>query len=334
MSRSVKAYALPPVFLGSILLLTLTSCAPLPHDPKETYVLITANVNVPYWQAAISGLNRAASEMKVRAEIDGPEAYDPQAEYDAFRKAVQRKPSGILLWAVDANLMTPGINAAIAQGIPVITINADAPSSNRLFFIGTDNYNAGGLAGRLAIGLLNGKGNVAIFNTPAPGPAKDRLQGFQDAIAKQGGMKVAQVIDVKGEPAIAFDAAKHFIDAKTGISAFVCFSATAGPEVGEVVNRENLNGKLHVIAMDADPRTLELIRKRAISTTIAQRPFTMAYVGVKLLDDVHHHPPNPLNGNWAHNAWSPIPAFVDSGMFVIDQNNVDAALRKQTAVAQ
>ncbi|MBV9084859.1 MAG: substrate-binding domain-containing protein [Acidobacteriaceae bacterium] len=329
-----RRHTFPFAFTVSVVLLTLVSCAPLPHDPKETYTLITANTNLPYWQAAVSGLNHAAAEMRVRAEVDGPEAYDPKAEYDAFQKAVQRKPSGILLWAVDADLMTPGINAAVSQGIPVVTVNADAPNSERLLFVGTDNYRGGELAGHLAAGLLKGKGSVAVFNTPAPVPARDRLQGFQDAIAKQAGMKIAEVIDVKGDPTVAFDAAKRFIDTKSGIAAFVCFSATAGPEVGEVVNRANMGGKLPVIAMDADPRTLDLIRKGAITTTIAQKPYTMAYVATKLLDDLHHHPPNPLNGNWAKNASSPVPAFVDSGTFVIDKNNVDAAAREQTSKAE
>ena len=61
----------------------LTGCAPLLHDPKETYVLVTGDTKLPYWQAILSGLNHAASELKVKAEITGPETYDPNAVYDA-----------------------------------------------------------------------------------------------------------------------------------------------------------------------------------------------------------------------------------------------------------
>jgi ribose transport system substrate-binding protein len=50
----------------------------------------------------------------------------------------------------------------------------------------------------------------------------------------------------------------------------------------------------------------------------------MAYYGTKLLDDLHHHPPSPLAGDWSRNIFSPIPRFVDTGTFVVDKTNVDA----------
>lgn len=302
-------------------IISLTSCTPLAHDPKETYVLITADTHLPYWQTMLAGLNRAASELKVRAEMDGPENYDPKAEYEAFQKAVQRKPSGILLWAVDPELMTPGIDAAVAQGIPVITVNADAPQSKRLLFVGTDNYKAGSLAGRLAIDLIKDRGNIVVFETSAPANAKLRLAGVRDAIADHDAIKISQVIDVKGDPTVVFDATKQVLDSKAPVSAFICISATAGPEVGEVVNREGMGGKVAIIAMDSDPRTVQLIQRGAVSAAVAQKPFTMAYSGVKLLDELHHHPPNPLSKDWAHDPFSPVPVFVDTGTFVINKQN-------------
>ena len=305
-----------------------TACAPLPHDPKETYILICADTHLPYWQTMLAGLNHAAAELRVRAEMDGPENFDPKAEYEAFQRAVQRKPSGILLWAVDADMMTPGIDAAVAQGIPVITINADAPQSKRLSFVGTDNYKAGNLAGRLAIDLLKGHGNIVAFETAAPANAKLRLAGLRDAIADHDGIKITQIVDVKGDPTAVFDATKQLLSSKTPVSAFVCISATAGPEVGEVVSREGLAGKVAVIAMDSDPRTLELIRKGAVSAAVAQKPFTMAYAGVRLLDQLHHQPPSPLNKDWAHDPFSPVPVFVDTGTFVVNKQNV-AGLNSQ-----
>jgi len=308
----------------SVMVLALTGCAALPHDPKETYILITSDTRLPYWQGMLAGLNRAASELRVRAEMDGPENYDPQAEYDAFQKAVRRKPSGILLWAVDAKLMTPGIDAAVAQGVPVITINADAPDSKRLLFIGTDNYKAGSEAGRLAIDLLKERGNVVVFETTAPANANLRLAGLRDTLSKHPGIKITNVVDVKGDPTVAFDSAKRVLDSKDPVSAFICISATAGPEVGEVVNREHLAGKIAVIAMDADPRTLELIQKGAVSASVAQRPFTMGYSGLRYLDQLHHNPPNPLNADWARDPSSTVPAFIDTGTFVITKQNVSA----------
>ena len=74
--------------------------------------------------------------------------------------------------------------------------------------------------------------------------------------------------------------------------------------------------------MDTSPKTLEWIQKDGITATIGQKPFTMAFYGVKMLDDVHHHKLSPIDGNWAQDSFSPIPAFVDTGATLIDKSNV------------
>ncbi len=304
--------------------LMLSGCAGSAHEPTEKYVLVAANTKLPYWQTALAGLNHAATEMKVKAEMVGPDTYDAKAEHDEFQRAVTQKPSGILISAADASMMVPDINAALAQGIPVVTVDADAPASKRIFFIGTDNYNAGTLGGHVTAKLLNGKGNVVIFTIPTQQNLKDRLHGYQDAFAEHPGIKVSQVVDMKGDPTVAFDTTKAMIDKKDKVDAFICLEAIACPEVGEVVNRENMMGKVQIIAMDTDQRTTDWIKKGVISATIAQKPFTMGYYGEKLLDDLHHHPPSPLSGNWSENPQAPVPTFVDTGVFVVDKSNVDS----------
>ena len=108
-------------------LLPLAGCASR-HDSDEKYFLVTTNKQVPYWTSAAAGLERAGREMRVPTEVAGPDNYDPKAEQEEFRRVVARKPSGILVSPADPNLLAPDIQAAVAQGIPVITVDSDAPS--------------------------------------------------------------------------------------------------------------------------------------------------------------------------------------------------------------
>jgi len=306
----------------------MTGCGANPHEATEKYILVAANTKLPYWQTALAGLNHAASEMKVKSEMDGPDTYDTKAEHDEFQRIVAQKPSGILISAADASLMTPDINSALSQGIPVLTMDSDAPDSKRLFFIGTDNYKAGTLGGKLTAKLLGGKGNIVVLTIPVQPNLKDRLHGYQDAIAEQSGLKIMQVVDMKGDPTIAFDTAKQMLDGKNKVDAFVCLEAISCPEVGEVVNRQNMGGKVKVIAMDTDQRTIDLIQRGVISATIAQKPFTMGYYGAKLLDDLHHNKLSPLTANFVQDPKSPVPTFVDTGSFVVDKDNVASFLQE------
>jgi ribose transport system substrate-binding protein len=134
-----------------LVLLDLVGCAGM-HSPREKYFLVVANVKIPYWQAAAAGLMQAARELQVNAELVGPSTYDPKAEQQEFQRVARLKPAGILISPADPGLMAPDIDAAIDAGIPVITMDSDSPASKRLLFIGTNNYEAGFMGGRIIPG--------------------------------------------------------------------------------------------------------------------------------------------------------------------------------------
>jgi ribose transport system substrate-binding protein len=314
----------------SAVLLFLAGCGGAAHSPVENYILIATNIKIPYWQAAAAGLRDAANELQVKFETVGNDTYNPQGQHEEFQRilARQNKPTGILVSASNAELLRGDIDAAIAQGIPVIAIDSDSPESKRLFFIGTDNYRAGVIGGEIAAKRLQGKGNVVVLTIPAQANLAQRLRGYQDAFAGHPQIKIVQTVDMKGDPSAAFDLTKEIVTAgKLKPDAFVCLEAQGCTEVAEVLERNNLTDKV-VIAMDTDQETLMRLKKGTISATIGQKPYTMAYVGLKMLDDLHHHKPASLTANWAQDFHSPVPSFVDTGATLVTQENVDAFLSR------
>jgi ribose transport system substrate-binding protein len=321
-----------PVLLFTFVLTILSVGCGTGHDSEEKYFLIADNIQVPYWQTAGAGFAQAAKDLKVRSEFLGPDTFDPQAEQAAFQKAVQQKPTGILISVADAKLIKPDIDKAIAAGIPVITMDSDAPDSKRLFFIGTNNYDAGLSGGRRLAKELGGKGNVIFFSMPEQANLQERLRGYRDGLEPTPGVKVGRVVDIKGDPRIAFDNATEIVGKERDkVDAFVCLEAQAGKEIATVLSNNNVKNKV-VIAMDTDPDTLEWIRKGVIAATISQKPYSMAYVGVMMLDHLYHHKLSKLDNDWATNSFAPIPAFVDTGSSLIDKSNVDAFLQEKKTV--
>lgn len=318
--------------LAGAFLLPLLSCGGSPHSPDEKYFLIATNIKVPYWQHALAGVNRAASQLQVRAELTGPDTFDPKAQHDQFVDLLKQKPSGILVSVSDPKLIQGDIDEAISQGVPVITVDSDSPASKRLMFIGTDNYKAGVIGAKVAASQLQGKGNVVVFSMPEQSNLVDRLRGYRDTFASYSQIKIAEVVDIKGDYRIAFDKTENIVEHKANVDAFICLEAIACPEVADVLGRRNVTGKV-VIAMDTDERTLEAIQKGVISATVGQKPFTMAYLGIKALDDLHHHPLPSLGTNWSQDFASPLPAFVDTGAILIDKSNVAEFITAQKAAA-
>jgi len=307
------------------LMLILAGCGgKSAHDPTEIYYLVAANLKLPYWQAAAAGFKQAAAELGVKYEIVGAETYNPQDERAEFQRIVRGKqrPTGILVSSADPELLKGDIDAAIAAGIPVIAIDSDTPSSKRLMFIGTDNYKAGVMGAQQLVKQLNGRGTVAFFTIPGQANLADRLRGYRDTLAATPQIKIAQVLDMKGDPGTAFDLAKGLIsEGSAKVDAFVCLEAVACTEVAEVLDRNQVKGKV-VIAMDADQSTLEFIKKGLITATIGQKPFTMAYVGLKMLDDLYHHKLPRLDADFAQDPFARIPAFIDTGATLVTQANV------------
>ncbi|WP_260735215.1 substrate-binding domain-containing protein [Tunturiibacter lichenicola] len=302
------------------------------HSKSEQYYLIATNTAVPYWKAGAAGFEAAGTEYGVSVDTRGPAGLSPQAEVDEFKAMVARKPAGILVSVANSQLMTPEIDAAIAAGIPVVTIDSDAPESKRLFFIGTNNLEAGRLGGRRVAAQLNGKGNVVFFSNPGQPNLDERLKGYQDIFTAYPGIKVVEVFDIKADPGTALDQAGVYL-ARTGparIDAFVCLDSRSGVNVAEAFKRRNATDRL-LVAMDVDSDTLKLVGDGTIDSTISQKPYTMAFLGLKALDEIHHYPVKPLDADFALDPYSPFPAFVNTGVALVDKTNLDAVLKKQAA---
>ncbi len=315
-----------------IALLPLFGCGSSQHDPKEKFYLIAANVKVPYWQTCASGFIKAATQMGVKAEVAGPDTYDPKAEQQEFSRIAKLKPAGILISAASADLLNADIDSAIGSGVPVMTMDSDAPGSKRLMFIGTNNYQAGVIGGKTIAKQMNGKGNLVVFTMPGQPNLDERLHGYKDALADHPQMKIVQIVDIKGDPRMAFDTTTEIVTKRRDkVDGFIALESQAGKEVAEVLDRNNVPGKT-VVAMDTDEGTLNWIQKGKIAATIAQKPYTMGYFGVQMLDQIHHGKFKTLDINWARDPFSQLPTFIDTGATLIDKANVDVFLKARESV--
>lgn len=304
------------------------------YSKSETYYLIANNLKLNYWKTANVGFVKAAADLGVTARLEGPDNFDPRAEETEFEKAVASKPAGILISVADASLMTAEINTAIAAGIPVITMDSDAPGSNRLSFVGTNNLEAGRLGGERLAFRLNGKGNVVFFSNPGQPNLDERLKGYKDVFSTHPDIKIVEVFDMKGDSRSAFDEAQKLI-IKTGkdqVDAFVSLESSSGKEVAEVLHRGGVETR-PLVAMDVDDETLKLVNMGEIDSTISQRPYTMGYVGLKTLAEIHHALPKQFSADYAGDPHSPYPVFIDTGTALVDRTNVDTYLKANAEAA-
>jgi ribose transport system substrate-binding protein len=311
--------------LVSVLILVaaalIASCAKPYHEENERYVFVATNISLPYWQEAQAGFLDSAKSLEVKAELIGPTGYAPNAELGMFRQIVEQQPAGICLSAARPEIFLAEIDKAVAQGIPVICVDADVPDSKRLLYIGTDNFKAGRESLKRMAALVQNKGSIAVITIPGQRNLDDRVAGVADALKNFPAIKLTKILDDKGDARSAFDQVSELIQKKEKVDGIICLEATGGSGAAGALHRLNMEGKLPIVAFDNDPETLDWIDRGAITATITQKPYVMSYYGLKFLDDLHHNAVHQFK-DWRTALAAPMPTFVDTGTVAVDKSNL------------
>src|SRR5258708_29333554 len=190
----------------------IAACAKPYHEENERYVFVATNIKLPYWQEAEAGFLDAARALGVKGELIGPTGYQPNAELGMFREIVEQHPAGICLSAGRPEIFQAEIDKAVAQGIPIICVDADVPNSKRVLYIGTDNFKAGRESLRRLAALVPGKGSIAAITISGQHNLDDRVAGVADALANFPTLKLTMLLDDRGTARSAFDQVSELIE--------------------------------------------------------------------------------------------------------------------------
>jgi len=296
------------------------SCARPRHERSERYVFVATNINLPYWQEARAGFLDAAQALGVTGEFRGPTTYDPYLEVGMFREIVAQHPDGICLSAALPDIFQPEIDKAVAQGIPVICVDADVPHARRLLYVGTDNFKAGRETLKQMATLIS-RGSIAVITITGQDNLDHRVAGVADALSNYPALKMTKILDDKGNSTSAMDQVSELLQKKEKVDGIICLEASGGSGAAEALHRANMDGKLPIVAFDNDPETLDWIDRGTIAATVTQKAYAMSYYGLKFLDDLHHNEVQQFK-DWRTSLASPLPTYVDTGTVVVDKNNL------------
>jgi len=317
MKRSTTLYL--EIFVATA---TLGSCQKPYHEDTERYVFVANNVKLPYWERTQEGFTDSAKVLKIKATFTGPDRYDPDAELKSFQGAVASHPSGILVSPARPELFKDAINAAVQAGIPVICVDSDSPASQRLLFIGTNNFRAGLESGEQIGELMHGHGSLILITIPGQFNLDERARGVQEALKKYPSIHITNIVNDSGVSQLAADNLSTILQNKAPMDGILCLEASGGPGAAKALDNVGMAGKIPLVAMDANPETLDWISKGVIAATVAQKPYSMAFYGLRMLDDLHHNVVHQFQ-DWRTAPTSPLPRVIDTGTAVINARNVE-----------
>ncbi|MBQ3630133.1 MAG: substrate-binding domain-containing protein [Prevotella sp.] len=153
------------------------------------------------------------------------------AAYDSDARQVQQIDSllakGIDLLIVAPNQMatiSPAIDRAYDQGIPVIVFERKTNSQKYTAFLGADNYEMGRVMGDYVATRLKGRGRVLeIMGLKGSSPAIERHNGFTDALNRYPGVSVVATLQGDWTEPTAFDIVKSWLSSHRDIDVDLVF---------------------------------------------------------------------------------------------------------------
>jgi ribose transport system substrate-binding protein len=280
---------------------------------KLRIAIVPKGLDIPVFNYARTGADRAAAELgNVEVLWRGPEKSDEVRQKQIIEELIEQEVDGIAVSVLDAAYLTPTLNRAIDEGIPVVTWDSDAPESKRIAFYGVDDYKAGETLGDQAARVLGGQGTVAIITSGMATNISRRMEGVRAALARHPGLKVVDTLDIQEDAVRCAELVTSTMRRHPDLSAIV--SVGGWP----VFSRNILSGldpaRTKVISFDTIPPAPDLLKEGRVHVLLGQKYFGWGSESLKLLVDA------------IRNGKQPASPLMHSGVDVVTAENVDSYL--------
>lgn len=265
-------------------------------ENRPNIVFVTAD-NTPFWQTVAEGARDAAGQYGVELTVISPDGTlsDQNARIDAAASTAQ----ALVISPVDGERQT-GKLRDVARTAKVITVDSDSELSDRICFVGMDNYAAGqDAAGLLRTALPNG-GRVLIAAGPLDKTnGQERRQGIIDTLLQRESRSPLNTdsldAELSGGPFVIAGTIVDDLTPKTA-TAIVAKALTDDPDIDAVVGLYAYHAtaiaqavaeaapdrEITVIGFDALPATLDAIENGAVYGVIAQDQYGYGFHSVRM----------------------------------------------------
>lgn len=258
---------------------------------EELYSMVVFTKGAEYFNWCYAGMVDAAKLLgdHVKVELQGPAEWDASLEARALEQVIAKKPKGILVAAADEATLIPAINKAIDSDIAVIGFDSDAPESNRIAYVGTDNYEFGAEAARAMGKFLNGEGEVAICLVPGMVALEERAEGFKQELAENyPGIKVVSELNDEGDVAKSETVCTALLQSNPNIKGIFSTHGYGAPGAASAARTIGKTGEIVIIGSDYGGPVLELLKTGEVNGTIIDDPYLIGYQAMMMAYSAAH----------------------------------------------
>ncbi|GAA5030468.1 substrate-binding domain-containing protein [Terrabacter aeriphilus] len=273
----------------------------------------------PFFQTMESGIKTQAGTSKAEVTIQAAAAItDTSGQADKLSGLAGQDYKCFVINPISGTNLIQGVAQLSAKNVPIVNIDspidaaaAEAASAKIATYIGTDNVEAGTMAGKTMGELLPSGGDVALVGGIAGDVTSGaRLEGFQKGIP--AGVKVVQTVAADWDRQTALTKATDIMRAQPNLKGFFAANDDMGLGISRAIANAGKTGQIKVISVDGNKDAFEAIKAGGVDAVVAQYPYVIGAMGVEACQ--------------AAMAGKTLPANVKAPVQVVTKDNVDQAL--------
>jgi ribose transport system substrate-binding protein len=251
---------------------------------KNVKLAFVTNNASDFWTIARAGCTQASKDLgnisvEFKIPADGTAATQTSILDDLLSKGID----GIAISPVDPKNESLKLNNVGKQAL-LFTTDSDAPDTNRVCYVGTDNVAAGRQAADIIKQALPNGGKIMVFvGTLDAQNARERYSGIKKVL--QGSS--VQIIDCRTDDTDRVRAKANVLDTIVkypDVACLVGLWSYNGPAILNAVKDSKKIGQIKIVCFDEEEDTLQGVKDGAIFATVVQQPYQFGYQSMTLMD--------------------------------------------------
>lgn len=236
-----------------------------------------------WWNVIKNALKNAGDDMNVSVEYRNPPTGDLADMARILEQASASNPNGIMVTIADVDVLRGPITAAIAKGIPVITVNSGTQAQSHelgaLAHVGQPEYDAGKGAGERA--KAAGVTKFLCVNHYITNAASvERCQGYADALGVELG---GQMLDSGIDPTEVYNKVKAYLANNPDTNGILTLGPNSAEPTIKLLRDTGSAGKYNFITFDLSADIAAGIKDGTVTAAIDQQPYLQGYLPVVFL---------------------------------------------------
>jgi ABC-type sugar transport system substrate-binding protein len=243
----------------------------------------------PFFIAMHLGAEAEAKTLGVNLVWQGdPSVYSPSTQIPILDQLLAEHPSALVLAPTDPTALQPGVNQALAQGIPVVNVDTHVNDLSKVLSFITGNNEQGGAAAAdamaTAIGYKSGQTYQVVVGASSATTTTNtaRLAGFKAEIAaKYPGIQIVSEEYSESQAAVANTNVSNWLSKYPNLKGIFAIDGTNATGASSALQARNLVGKIALVGYDAYSVNVSLLKKHVFAALVAQQPSLEGQMGVE-----------------------------------------------------